>query len=153
MTDARALAIIAAFGADPARWPADERAALLAIAGCPEVAAAMREAAQLDGLLGVWARTEVAVPPFDADALVLASRVALGPASRMASAPRRRLWAAGALAAAVAAVLVLTPTSGPQTASTVSLAPVPSATEASEAGDDAAFASVFTPTVDEDALI
>ena len=35
----------------------------------------------------------------------------------------------------------------------ISASPVPSATAGSETGSDAEFAYVFTPTVDEDALI
>lgn len=145
MTDARALAIIAACGADPARWPADERAAVLARTAQPAVATALREAAALDALLGDWAGVEVASTPFDAAASI--------PAPRMVPAPRRRWWAAGALAAAVAAAVVLTPMPAPPRVQTVSQTPVASATGTSEAGDDAAFAYVFTPTVDEDALI
>jgi ferric-dicitrate binding protein FerR (iron transport regulator) len=148
VTEARALEIIAAMGADPARWPADERAALLALVARPAVAAALRDAAALDALLGDWAGTEVAARPLDAATLIPAARVAAVPA------PRRRWWAAGALAAAVAAAVVLTPLpDAPQTAQSFPQTPVPSATGASEAGDDAAFAYVFTPTVDEDALI
>jgi hypothetical protein len=153
VTEDRALEIIAALGADRARWPADERDAVLALCGRPRVAAALAEAASLDALLGDWARADVAAAPFDSAALVPPAAVA-APALR----PRRWL-AAAALAAAVAAAVVLAPivgpapVAGPQRVQTVSETPVPSATGAGEDGDDAAFAYVFTPTVDEDALI
>lgn len=148
MTEVRALEIIAALGADSTRWPADERAALLALVARPAVAAALKDAATLDALLGDWAKAKVAVLPLDAAALVPAARVAIGPASH------RRWWAAGALAAAVAAAVVLTPMpDAPQSAQNSPSSPVSSATGTSEAGDDAAFAYVFTPTVDEDSLI
>ncbi|KAB7646359.1 hypothetical protein [Polymorphobacter fuscus] len=152
MTRDRALDIIAACGADPARWPADERAGVLALSGDPAVAAALAEAAPLDALLTEWARAEGPVRSFDPAKLVPA------PAAASAPAPRRRWFAAGALAAAVAAAVALTPMrqatsgTGQQIASVSPQTPVPSATATSEAGD-ADFAYVFTPTIDEDALI
>ena len=69
MTETRALEIIAAYGADPARWPAAERAALRALAARPAVAAALVNAAALDGLLGDWARADVAMAAFESAAL------------------------------------------------------------------------------------
>ena len=156
MTEARALVIIAAFGANPARWPAEERAALLAVAARPAVAAALRQAAGLDALLGDWAGAEVKVAAFDSAALLPTAAVAvlLLTAAVAAQLPtRRHRWTAAALAAAIAAVVVLTPMpaidSDPPT---VFPAPGPSATGTSEARDAAAFAYVFTPTINEDAL-
>lgn len=153
MTEDRALEIIASHGADPARWPADERAAVLALTGRPAVAAALAAARALDALLGDWARADVVAAPFDAAQLT--------PRGAPIAPARRRGWlAAGAMAAAVVAAVVLTPMTGvtpqsaaPQVAMNSSQTTVPSATVASEAGSDAEFAYVFTPTVDEDALI
>ena len=48
----RARQIIEAYGADPARWPADERAAMVALVGTPaELSATLASATQLDTLL------------------------------------------------------------------------------------------------------
>lgn len=148
MTEERALEIIAALGADPVRWPDVERGAVLALAETPTVAAALADARALDALLGAWAGEAVAAAPFDASRLV--------PAPVRPAAPRRRWLGTGALAAAVAAAVVLAPIANrpgpaPQTAAIATASPVPSATASSEG--DAAFAYVFTPTVDEDALI
>jgi hypothetical protein len=149
----RALDVIASYGADPARWPAEERAAVLALASRPAVAAALADARALDALLDDWARADVAAAPFDAAQLT--------PRAAPVAPARRRGWlAAGAMAAAVAAAVVLTPMGAvtpqpdaPQVAMISPQTTVPSATVASEPGSDAEFAYVFTPTVDEDALI
>ena len=147
MTEDRALEIIASHGADASRWPDADRDAVLALAGTPAVAAALAEAATLDALLTGWARADVVAAPFDAATLVPAP---VRPAAR----PVRRWLAAGAMAAAVAAAVVLAPipTATTQVAQ-VSVSSVPSATAESDTGSDAEFAYVFTPTVDEDALI
>ena len=100
MTEQRALDIIAAMGADSARWPDDERAGVLALVAQPAVAAA----ASLDALLGDWACADVAGAPFVAARLVPAPVV-------VSARPLRRWLAAGAMAAAVAAAVVLTPMS------------------------------------------
>jgi hypothetical protein len=158
VTEDRALEVIASYGADPARWPADERAAVLALAGRPAVAAALTDARALDALLGDWARVDVAAAPFDAAQLTPhAAPIVTTPIVPA----RRRGWiAAGAMAAAVAAAVGLTPMGGvtpqpdaPQVAMNSPQTTVPSATVASDPGSDADFAYVFTPTVDEDALI
>jgi hypothetical protein len=153
VTEDRALEIIASYGADPARWPADERAGVLALAGRPTVAAALADARALDALLGDWAAADVVAAPFDAAQLT--------PRAAPIVPARRRGWlAAGAMAAAVAAAVVLTPMAAvtpqadaPQIAMNSAQTTVPSATVASDTGSDAEFAYVFTPTVDEDALI
>lgn len=154
MTEDRALEIIAALGADAARWPEGERDAVLALRSRPDVAAALAEAAQLDALLGGWALADVAAAPFDSEGLIPAV------AAPVTKSPLPRRWlAAGALAAAAAVALVLTPMQlgapapGPRIDLASPQTPVPSATGASEDGVDAGFAYVFTPTVDEDALI
>jgi hypothetical protein len=153
VTEDRALEIIASYGADTARWPADERAAALALAGRPAVAAALADARALDALLGDWAAADVTAAPFDAAQLT--------PRAAPVVPARRRGWlAVGAMAAAVAAAVVLTPMAGvtpqpvaPKIAMNSPQTTVPSATVASDTGSDAEFAYVFTPTVDEDALI
>ena len=153
MTEDSALEIIASYGADPARWPADERADVLALAGRPAVAAALADARALDALLGDWATADVVAAPYDAARLT--------PRAKPVAPAKRRGWlAAGALAAAVAAAVVLTPvgkvtpqTDAPHVAIASPQTTVPSATVASDTGSDAEFAYVFTPTVDEDALI
>ena len=169
MTEDRALEIIAAYGADAMRWPDAERAPLLALAAQPGIAAALAEARALDALLGDWARADVAALPFDAGRLA-----PVRPVAAPVRLPVRRRWlAATAVAAAVAAVIALVPI-GPMTpravapqialnatpsrsrsvSSTLSApSSVPSVTASGEAGSDAGFAYVFTPTVDEDALI
>lgn len=153
MTEDHALEIIAALGADPARWPGDAQADVLALAGRPAIAAALADARALDALLGDWATADVVAAPYDAARLT--------PRVHPAAPSRRRGWlAVGALAAAVAAAVLLTPvaTIAPEPAATqVALnspqMTVPSAMVSSDGGSDAGFAYVFTPTVDEDALI
>ncbi len=51
MTEQRGLAILAAYGADPARWPADEREGLRVMLGAPALQAALHEAKVLDASL------------------------------------------------------------------------------------------------------
>jgi hypothetical protein len=160
----RALAIIAAWGADSARWPVADRAAVLALLAHPAVAAAMAEAATLDALLGPWARADVIAAPFDAARLVpdpLAAR-AVWPLAVHAVRPAHRWLAAGAMAAAVAAAVVLTPMGVVTPVSSVApasrtarlpVAPALPATALEDAGSDGEFADVFTPTVDEESLI
>lgn len=153
MNSERALEIIAAYGADSARWPDAERAEALALtADDPHIAAALADAHGLDGLLGAWAQ---GAAPWDADiAAITGARRVTGGRFQVS-----RWVAGGALAAAVAAgILVLAPvqpvtTPVQQIVSTNT--PVLLATaEGSGSGSDAeAFATVFTPTVDEDELI
>ena len=153
MSTERALEIIAAYGADSARWPDAERDVMLALAaGDPRIAAALDDAHGLDALLGAWAR-DVAPADFDIAAITGSRRVTR---SRFQV---TRWVAGGALAAAVGAgIAVLAPVQPvtrpvQQTVSTNS--PVLLATaEGNGSGSDAeAFAAVFTPTVDEDELI
>lgn len=146
----RALEIIAAHGADAARWPAGERAAVWALAETPAVAAALGQARALDALLGAWA---VDVPPRDFDAVALA-RAGGGRSAQ------RRGWLAGAVMAAAVATgfAVLAPTSSPP-AGVASTTGIPRAASGAPArvpageADAEAFATLFTPTADEDELI
>ena len=140
MTEAfhtRAAEIIAAYGADPARWPDAERAtALHVIAASPVLTAALAEAHGLDADLVRWAQAPLAVAPHAAaDAARIAQRR-----------PRPVVrWAMGTgLAASLAAGLVLLtpahrPAAAPHRAAVVS--------------DGTAFAQVFTPTPDEEDVL
>lgn len=154
----RALEIIAAYGADAGRWPDGERAAVLALAAADAgVAAAIAEARAIDGLIGDWAR-DVRPGDFDTRAIVMAPQVGV------AMMPVARRWlAGGALAATLALGLVFAGGRDPVSermaaapvvaAKDVTVSTVPSATADGGAGDAAIFATVFTPTVDEDELI
>ncbi len=147
----RALAIIAAHGGDAARWPDAERIGVLALAGDAAVSKAVAEAQALDMLLAGWARRDVLVADIDTAALPMQSQQGLRHPLRH---PLRWI-SGGALAAAVVAGLL---TLSPMPAGNKAAAPaiianssVSSATVKGEAaGHDAAFAYVFTPTMDED---
>jgi hypothetical protein len=100
VTEDRALEIITAYGADAARWPADERAALTAaIVASPVLQNALADARTTDAtfadMLGDWAQ----VVPTAADSARLA-------AAARAAAPRWNRWIGGAFAAAIAASLI-----------------------------------------------
>ncbi len=151
----RALEIIASHGADARRWPADERAAVQALAADARVAAALADARGLDALLTGWAGAEV---PLAIDIAAITRQPQVQPRPPL----RGRAWiAGGALAAAVAATIALVPMRDmPQATSTTNIAaishsPVRSATaERGLSSSDAdAFGYVFTPTADEDQLI
>lgn len=158
ITAERALEIIAAYGADSRRWPADEReAAMLCAMADPVAAAALAEARQFDALLGDWAGDVAPLAPLDATMLIPA------PAARPAASQRQRWLVGGAMAAAIAGLLLVPALQAPAplaprvdiAASSFSdVSPVPSATgESEDLADAEAFATVFTPTADEDQLI
>ena len=159
MTRERALEIIAAYGGDSRRWPDGERAAVLAMAADDDVAAAIAGARRLDAALDDWARADMAA------GLDFAAMTAEAQEGRAAArmTPRKRQWpgrwlAGGALAASVAvAVVLLGPvrTGAPVVETVSTISPVPSATAKGGAAvsDAEAFASVFTPTVDEEEVI
>lgn len=148
MTPERAAEIITAYGGDPARWPAAERAAALALAGRnPALAAALAAARDLDSQLATWA---LDVPAKDFAPLDLAT-----PQPRPRLAPTR-WWAGAGLAALAAAVTGLAVLAPPPTSQIVAdrSANLPIATPASaNEADFEAFATLFTPTADEDELI
>ncbi|GGI93854.1 hypothetical protein GCM10007973_32610 [Polymorphobacter multimanifer] len=153
MTRERALEIVGAYGADPARWPAAERTALLALAAQDaDVATAMAEARELDAMLGDWAG-DVPLRQFEAQALLPARTVPVAASRR----PFLRWAGGGAVAAAFATVLVLgvpgmPPEPQPRTATNVSPElPLGSASDSTEPLDG--FALIFTPTADEEELI
>lgn len=133
--------LIDCYGADTARWPAEDRdAALAAIAADPALQAAFADAAALDAMLAGWA----ARPAATGDADAVAARI-LRPAPRW----RRFAGAGGLIAAAVAAVVYVAPMSTAPVAP-----PVVAATDARISAQDARdFASVFTPTPEEESLI
>ena len=90
--------LIAAYGADPARWPEGERAQGLRLAARSEWAEPLAEQRALDAALGAWS----------AEAPSLALRARLAAAMPDARRERRRWWWSGAgLAAACAAGLVV----------------------------------------------
>jgi hypothetical protein len=151
VTRDRALEIIAAYGADVARWPATEAAALLALADADaRVASALADARQFDALLADWAATSVSAE------IDLAAITRL-PAETLV--PARRWLAGGFLAAAIAAGIAflapVTPAADPGLATVSTQTAVQlAAAEGDAFGSDAdVFATVFTPTVDEDDLI
>lgn len=145
MTPERAIEIIASHGADAARWPADERAAVLALSGTPDVAAALVDARRIDALLGDWLADMPATMP-DLDAIVRR------PQLPMAS----RRWWPGAVAAGVVAVLATASAwlidPGQRAASAPDIAAVSAPSAAATEGEEA-FAYVFTPTASEEDLI
>lgn len=138
MTRERALEIITAYGADAARWPADEHDAVLAtVAADPELAGARAAAARLDAVLAGWAADVVEAGDAEAGGSAAAAITA-------ASVRPRWRWAgAMALAASLAAGALLWP-----------VEPSPMVPPPTVAPDDTpAFAYLFSPTPDEESLI
>lgn len=136
----RAAEIIAAYGADPARWPDAERAtALHVVAASPALTAALAAARALDADLAAWAQAPLTV---GADAAAGAARTVLRRPRPFAR------WAMGTgLAASLAAGLLLL-------APTHRLAPARAPVTVAATTDDAsAFAQVFTPTPDEEQVL
>ena len=105
MDGARMTAILAAYGAEPARWPAHERESALAWMTTHDIAAALAEARALDGALSFDGRVEA---PSDA----LTARVLQGIAGagdRVVPFPgqgARSRWHAGAIAALAACAVM-----------------------------------------------
>jgi hypothetical protein len=156
VTRERALEIIGAYGADAARWPDTERAALLSVvARDAEVAAALGEARRFDVMLAGWA-DDVPVRRYDADALLPARILRVPQRSRLLR------WAGGgAVAAALATLLVLTVPGmlpAPQPTMPANIAPdFPQGSvrdsDSNRAEPLEGFALIFTPTADEEELI
>lgn len=148
MTRERALEILGSYGADAARWPLAERAALLALAADDAaVAAAIDAERRMDLRLGDWAR-DVPLRHFEAEALLPAARGL--PVRRSLT----RWMAGGAVAAGVA--LALVGVRAPETVVVASGAETEFVSPGS-AGDaamlDESFAVFFTPTADEEDVI
>jgi hypothetical protein len=147
-----ALAIIASHGADPARWPADACAAVLAMAQHDDdVAAALDAARALDADLAGWLAAGPALAAVDVAAITAQPRHAV-------AAPRRWSgWRPMLLAASLTMMLatfgwLAMPGQEPaQPAPMASIQPPSAGIEAAEA--DLAFAYVFTPTAAEEDLI
>lgn len=153
-----ACAIVASLGADPARWPAADRAALLALAHSnPAVATALADARALDAMLQDWATAPAPLASIDAAAIAaLPKQHRLKPAR----------WRPAMLAASVALVVAVggwlgvagqfdNQFSDPRAARSqmeIASASPPSA-EAAAGETDLAFAYVFTPTAAEEDLI
>lgn len=146
-----ALDIIASFGADPARWPADSRAAVLALAAVDAgVAAALAETGALDAALAAWA----AVPATSA-AVDVAAILKL-PQENIAAVPRSAAWRPALMAASAALVVAVggwAGLSGRFADAKTEIAAVSPSAEAAEGEADDAFAMVFTPTAAEEDLI
>lgn len=147
-----ALALLASHGADPARWPADQRAGLLALATADaQVAAALARARALDAQLATWASAPVAGAAVDVAAILALSQDGAG-GPRRAHGWRPALLAASlALVVAVGGWLGLSGRmTGTETREIAAASPSAGAS-ASEADDG--FAYVFTPTAAEEDLI
>ena len=138
----RAAEIIAAYGGDPARWPADERAAVLQLVDNDTALARARSSALVfDTELTSWARSEID----HADAGAAAARVlAAHQPVRQAARPVWRWTIGTGIAAALAVGITLT---------NPFAAPGHRPGAHSAASDAAAFAMVFTPTPDEEGAI
>lgn len=164
MTEARALEILAACGADPARWPADERATLQALATrSPAVAQALAEARAVDAALASWlAEPANTVSPVRDDAA--AALAALGEVRARVPRPRparaNRWWGGLAIAASLVAAVglswpALEPASPPASTGDAAIAaaqaPAPDQRDDSSE-EEALFALMFTPTIDEEPL-
>lgn len=101
MSDARFSAIIEAYGAQPQRWPENERAAgLLFMQQNPEIARrALSEARTLDAWLSASDEVEA---PVSLQWQVLAQMMPAVAAPRVPVRPRRKRWLAGGLGLAAA---------------------------------------------------
>ncbi len=157
-----AIAIIASHGADPARWPAADRAAVLALSAADaDVAAALADARILDAALGDWLAA-----PLPMMAAVDVAAITSGAPGRAAPMLRRIAgWRPALMAASFAAMLATagwlapagllpTPGSAPQMKIASAQSPSPSQVAGAGVGEaDLAFAYVFTPTAAEEELI
>jgi hypothetical protein len=157
---ARASEILAAYGADPLRWPDEERADVVrALAADPALRAARAEAAQLDLILDAWATGSLAGEFSDharpAHGAAAAAARVLAPASRnWRTATGGGLFAAAAAIVAVVVVMI-TPTTALHSPSLqiASTAATPPRGAAMALTDEQAFSLLFTPTPDEEEAI
>jgi len=151
------LEILGSYGADAARWPVDERAALLALAATDaDVAAALAAEERMDVMLGDWAR-DVPERQFAAEPLLPARALPVRGGFVRGGFVRGgfgRWLAGGAVAAGLAMALV-----GVRAPETVVVASGGDfeMTSPESAGDaarlDDSFAMFFTPTADEEDVI
>lgn len=140
---ARAREILDCYGADTARWPVDEREAVVAqVRGSAGLRAVQAEAAQLDAMLGEWARRDLGA---GVDAGAAAARVLQPPRTW-------RRWAAGGGGLAVAALAAVMLIGEPGSVPVAQVATVP-ATVAVPLTDAGAFSTLFTTTPDEEDVL
>lgn len=134
--------LIQTYGADTARWPAEDRdAALATVAADPVLQSMLQEARALDLLLGEWASRT----PVRSDADAVAARI-LRPAARWP----RVAGVGGLVAAAVAAAVFMATPKPVATPATVQVTAADAAR--AQARDTADFATLFTPTPEEETL-
>ena len=156
MDRTRVLEIIAAYGADTARWPAAEREAAQAlVAQDAALQAELDAAAALDTQLTAWAMAPFAVGDLEA---TMAADAALA----KAQAPRR-WWPTAVLGGSVAAALVAAvailptsigePTAEPTQVARATTAPAAPVQTAQIEQDVQLWGSVFTLTPEEESLI
>ena len=103
MTETRFRELLDAYGADPRRWPADERGAAEAFSASAQAQTSLAEARQLDAALEAFASPG---PSFELRQAVLAA----APRGRSSPFSRVRpfgLWSGAGWAAAAAAGVVL----------------------------------------------
>lgn len=159
MHSARAIEIIAAYGAEEGRWPESERAGVVGLAQRdPAVRAALAEARALDRAIAVMVAPAGPFSPRLDDQAAAAAALKAGEVRHMpAGRPRRWLWGGAAVAAGLAAAVLIAqpeparvaaPVAGPDTAVAATVAPANG--PASE--DAELFALMFTATTDEDLL-
>ena len=156
MNRTRAQEIIAAYGADVARWPSAEReAAQRLIAGDPTLRSELDVAAALDGELSVWAMVPLHASDVEATAAADAALARL-------PAPRRWFPAAmlgGSIAASLLAAVIILPSSSGDVPSSVApqiaaaTPPAAPVQTAQVAQDVQLWGSVFTLTPEEESLI
>ncbi len=153
MTEERALEILAAYGADAARWPAAERAALIAaIDGNPALQAALAASRACDAAIAAMLPDWAPVAP-SAEA---SARLA---AAARASHPHWRRWLGGGLAAAIAASLIaIAPlpmpwAAAPEQQGTPTTAIANTTADTDMVSDAEAYAMLFTLTPQEESLI
>ncbi len=147
MTAERAAEILAAYGADPARWPVAERAQCVTwLARDAGLAAECARAARLDRALAVWAQVPV---DLDIERAIARATAAL-PAAETG---RSRLWRpllGAALAASIAGALYLAPDAGP---SPPAVSSHPTVALNQRQAENDLFRATFTPTPDEEAVL
>jgi hypothetical protein len=156
ISPADACDLIAAYGGNPARWPAEQRAALLALAAADaRVANALADARALDAALDGWADDRLVVPAaLDLAAVTRLAQQAPVQPGRVAAGGRWRpalLAASLALVLAVGGWLGLSPTADQPPR--IAVVPPLLAGAGDGSGGDPAFAYVFSPTATEEDLI
>jgi hypothetical protein len=159
LTPETAIAIIASHGADPARWPADAEATLLALAASDaDVAAALADARALDADLAGWLAAAPPLAAVDVAAITALPQERSAPQARPAFGWRPALLAASlTMMIATAGWLAMPGGPGSQPVSGDPRSPIASARSPSAVAEadetTLVFAHVFTPTAAEEDLI